>query len=366
MEHRVYYCQNWRADVSVTMTEAGRILEWIKYSAYGVASRIPVGDYNRDGAVNGTDDSDFYFDFTGTPLARTDIDFDGSVDYFDSDAWDLDYAESLYTGRGEVAQSGGSAAYNRLGYAGYFFEPATQQYLVRNRELDPLVGTWDERDPLNYHDGADLYMYVKDMPTVRRDAMGLCGDIGGGAASSQGIFTSRFGNNRSAEWQPLGNPILAMIPTNMVDNCWSDVGESAENKQCASQCAADADRGGATWCEFDRNINQWIRHCCICTTNIKRVYPNEIGRDYVIECTVVHENVHMNNGSCPKPRPNYCEEVDAYSAELECLRGKLLECDRDIDAAPACRVVIEQAIRNAESMIFINRQDCLGLPRASQ
>jgi hypothetical protein len=38
-----------RALASGTMTETGRILEWLKPRAYGVARRIPAWDFNRDG-----------------------------------------------------------------------------------------------------------------------------------------------------------------------------------------------------------------------------------------------------------------------------------------------------------------------------
>ena len=33
---RVYSCQNWRADVSALLTDTGSMVEWVKYSTYGV------------------------------------------------------------------------------------------------------------------------------------------------------------------------------------------------------------------------------------------------------------------------------------------------------------------------------------------
>ncbi|MEK6703622.1 MAG: RHS repeat-associated core domain-containing protein [Planctomycetota bacterium] len=175
MEHRVYYCQNWRADVSVTMTEAGRILEWIKYSAYGVAQRTSAAEYNHDGGVDSFDDSDFATDYavTPTPPTAADINFDGTVDSSDNTMWAATFADGYDTSRGELAQTTTNARYNRLGYAGYWLEPAGQQYLVRNRELDPLVGVWDERDPIGYHDGADLYSYVNAHVVIQKDPTGL-------------------------------------------------------------------------------------------------------------------------------------------------------------------------------------------------
>jgi len=176
LEQRLYFGQNWRADVVMLMSDSGRILERIKYSAYGVAQRIPVADFNRDGSVDFFDLADYDDCYTGAgcPSGQTaDMNLDGFVDLFDYDEWDLNFAEQGSTARGVLSQNDASAAVNRVGYAGYFFEPSTQQYLVRNRELDPLVGVWDERDPLGYHDGADLYMYAQDSPIDGLDPMGL-------------------------------------------------------------------------------------------------------------------------------------------------------------------------------------------------
>ncbi len=41
------------------MTDTGRILEWIKYGAYGVPRRIPASDFNRDDFVDFFDNDDF-------------------------------------------------------------------------------------------------------------------------------------------------------------------------------------------------------------------------------------------------------------------------------------------------------------------
>ncbi|MBL1217952.1 MAG: IS4/IS5 family transposase [Planctomycetes bacterium] len=37
-----YYCQNWRADVSSIVTSGGYMVEWIKYSPYGIPFGLPV------------------------------------------------------------------------------------------------------------------------------------------------------------------------------------------------------------------------------------------------------------------------------------------------------------------------------------
>jgi hypothetical protein len=54
-EERRYYCQNWRADVSAILTDAGSMVEWVKYSSYGVPFALPAGDTDSDGDWDATD-----------------------------------------------------------------------------------------------------------------------------------------------------------------------------------------------------------------------------------------------------------------------------------------------------------------------
>ena len=53
LEERLYYCQNWRADV-VALISTGGMGEWVKYSAYGVPFGLPVGDTDSDGDCAGS------------------------------------------------------------------------------------------------------------------------------------------------------------------------------------------------------------------------------------------------------------------------------------------------------------------------
>ncbi|HFE46518.1 MAG TPA: hypothetical protein ENJ18_13665, partial [Nannocystis exedens] len=54
-EERVYSCQNWRADVSAVLTDSGKMVEWVKYLAYGVPFALPAGDTDSDGDWDATD-----------------------------------------------------------------------------------------------------------------------------------------------------------------------------------------------------------------------------------------------------------------------------------------------------------------------
>ncbi len=42
LEERVYYCQNWRGDVSVVVEDEADMVEWVKYSAYDVPFGRPI------------------------------------------------------------------------------------------------------------------------------------------------------------------------------------------------------------------------------------------------------------------------------------------------------------------------------------
>src|SRR5690606_5849689 len=54
-DERIYYCQNWRADVSVLVSSSAELLEWVKYSAYGVPFGLPAGDADSDGDRDSAD-----------------------------------------------------------------------------------------------------------------------------------------------------------------------------------------------------------------------------------------------------------------------------------------------------------------------
>jgi RHS repeat-associated protein len=165
---RRYYCQNWRADVSVILTEAGGQVERIKYSAYGRHFAMPAGDNDSDGDCNGVDAARFP---TSTYDVRCDLDLDGDND-------NDDYLATL-------ALSGTTLGYaklsrpdtaNRKGYAGYEHDGKHPIYHVRARVLYPLLGRWLTRDPAGYVDGASLCAYVASRVVLGNDPLGLaCG-----------------------------------------------------------------------------------------------------------------------------------------------------------------------------------------------
>jgi RHS repeat-associated protein len=173
LEERFFHLHNWRHDVIGLGKPDGTLVERVKYSAYGVATRLDPADYNQDGFIDFFDDDGFDADHSNTN-ALADFDYSGTVNATDSTTWTTAYLAGNITARGALSTTDAATGVNnRSGYAGYQFSPATQQYHVRHRAYDPLVGTWGERDPMEYVDGSSLYMYVMDNPVSGRDPTGL-------------------------------------------------------------------------------------------------------------------------------------------------------------------------------------------------
>jgi RHS repeat-associated protein len=177
LERRDYYCHNWRGDVSVLITSSGGMVGWAKYSAYGIPYGIPCSDTNGDGTVNGTDNTNVS-NWWATPATRptADADLDGDVD-IDDLLREINQS-GVTLGWGVLSQSilsGGDAAGNRKGYAGYEFDPVASYSLwhVRNRVLNSDLGRWKSHDPIPYIDGNNSYEYVRSMPILAVDALGL-------------------------------------------------------------------------------------------------------------------------------------------------------------------------------------------------
>ncbi|MBU6414601.1 MAG: RHS repeat-associated core domain-containing protein, partial [Planctomycetes bacterium] len=167
---RRYYCQNWRADISALLTDAGSMVEWVKYSSYGVPFALPAGDTDSDGDWDATDSAAI----TGTYDVRKDANLDGVIN-----ASDVTHANSITggyqtLGRGRLSSSGVA---NRKGYAGYEYDPTLEAagkhlYHVRHRVYDADTGRWMRRDPIGYLAFMSLYDYCHSDPLGWTDADG--------------------------------------------------------------------------------------------------------------------------------------------------------------------------------------------------
>jgi YD repeat-containing protein len=63
LEERFFHLHNWRHDVIALGKSDGTLVERVKYSAYGVATRLDPADYNGDGFIDFFDDDGFDTDY---------------------------------------------------------------------------------------------------------------------------------------------------------------------------------------------------------------------------------------------------------------------------------------------------------------
>ncbi len=116
LEERVYYCQNWRGDVSVVIEDDADMVEWVKYSAYGVPFGLPLGDVDSDGDLDSTDVTAIQTWGANPYDVRADLDLSGAISPGDGTA--ASNASPITLGWGKLSDRG-----NRKGYAGYELDP---------------------------------------------------------------------------------------------------------------------------------------------------------------------------------------------------------------------------------------------------
>jgi RHS repeat-associated protein len=111
-----YYAQDANFNVVAVSNSSGAVLERYRYSAYGELTVLDAG-------------------FT--------LDSDGDSDIS-----------------------------NGVGYTGRLLDPETSLDYYRNRNFDPTIGRFLSRDPLEYVDGMDMYVYARANPLRNTDSMG--------------------------------------------------------------------------------------------------------------------------------------------------------------------------------------------------
>jgi RHS repeat-associated protein len=174
LEARHYYAQNWRADVSAIFDNAGDVVEWHKYSAYGIPFLLTPGDHDKNGDVDKDDSDAFNADYTAGNL-RADLNKDGVLTTADQTIFNNSYAAAVKGGRWKLSSEDVG---NRKGYAGYEHEgfgndlAAPELAHVRHRVLHFGLGRWTKRDPLGYVDGMSLVQYAGGFPVVATDPDG--------------------------------------------------------------------------------------------------------------------------------------------------------------------------------------------------
>ena len=175
LEEKVYFCQNWRADVSAIVAINGDLVEWVKYSAYGVPFGMPGGDTDSDGDCDSTDITQVQTWINSSAYdVRADVDLDGDVDSRDKS--DLQASYEGETLGWEALSWVGSTR----GYAGAETDARVQAH-VRHRVLSCGLGRWLRRDPIGYWGGtSNLFEYARSTPHSSIDPSGLrpCREFG--------------------------------------------------------------------------------------------------------------------------------------------------------------------------------------------
>jgi len=315
-EKRVYLLQNWRADVSCVTDQNGKVVEWVKYSPYGVPFRIDPADVDRDGVVDSSDSSAFTTEYNnGGP--RADANHDGFIDFTDFDVYDDNYNAATAGGRNVLSRGGATSAgiHNRIGYAGYLWDSATSQYHVRNRVFLPSLGRWNRRDPIGYVDGLSVYEYVQDMPVNAVDPQGLKLCVWCGDRCCTKVITGTKAAAQSATMQD--GPVRCAMQSSSAPEC-----------ACCGDPNDPADQlvGGCT--RPDPTTGE--KKCCICDLNKAAMGygPGNVGPctwQADLACNQQHEARHVNS-RCVTTVCAACEHVDIFDSEIGCLEAYQRKC----------------------------------------
>jgi len=339
LEEQRYYCQSWRHDVVAMVTSGGSLAERARYSAYGVAFGIPLGDVNGDGACNSTDVAAYALSPTAV---RYDLNLDGVVNSADQAIASGNTGVTL--GRGKLSNIG-----NRYGYAGYESDFVSDLLMhVRNRLYHAVLGRWTRRDPLGYVDGASLYQYVGSRPITGLDAMGLAGtglgcQGGGGPGECPGTRGGALEVIQVTPAPPSGCMVPNPMPTPTKKQCCDAIGRDP--------ACTNGDVGGVVCCNGK---------AVTCTWDL----PSGPGGIIISICVEVHEHDHLDDVVCsgcpsgfvcrppfiPGADPN-AEECSAYRKEIACYNRLRGACDSHQGYTPAqkaaCKALVDKWLEDA-------------------
>jgi len=135
--------------------------------------------------------------------------------------------------------NGESDVDNEILYCGYRYDPETVLYHVRNRYYHPTLGRWITRDPKDgnkpgggYHDGMNLYEYVRSGPLTHADPSGL-GDFWtrkgpSGKTMKYTFSTKKCDACHGVQIDMIGQAVRRMLQN--MDKALDDVGKEYRKK----------------------------------------------------------------------------------------------------------------------------------------
>ena len=119
---------------------------------------------------------------------------------------------------------------NEIIYCGYRFDSESRLYYVRNRNYNPVLGRWIQRDPIGYQGGINLYGYVGGGPVGAADPDGLRGlNILIGAPGVSTAFDFGYDKTISTNsdldglWAKIRSAVGKFDPSGKCGNCVSSL-----------------------------------------------------------------------------------------------------------------------------------------------
>jgi RHS repeat-associated protein len=158
-----------------------RVMERVRYEAYGRATHRFPGDFSGDRFVDSADEQmlfDAWGQGIGDPGYNADIDLnrDGVINGDDLLEFGL-WENRVPMPAGFISDPIGPD--NSIGYAGSMFSLEVQLYCQRFRWYSPVTGRWLQRDPAGPVDGVNLYECVASRPLTLNDPLGLISEAAG-------------------------------------------------------------------------------------------------------------------------------------------------------------------------------------------
>ncbi|MBX9737355.1 MAG: hypothetical protein K2X32_10560, partial [Phycisphaerales bacterium] len=401
-DEKLYYVQNWRADVVALLNQDGRPVEHVRYTAYGAPRRFLTSPidiaYDTGDALppkgppintpnNGVQDGDynlFFAKFFGS-LPEADVANDagaplppfgpqganngvneGDYNFLFSvffDGWD----------NGEANAVSSASIGNTIGYAGYEYDPilitptavsatpgtgSAAYYHVRHRVYDANLGRWTRRDPLGYHDGMGLYEYVMSVPLIASDPRGLAA---AGCGASCQVSEPATSPTLPGMTPPAPSKLACVSPDVVLPPNIREPGsfDSPTRKRCLTYCLEGG--LGRMFCEDGKPF------ICICPANIKKRFPDG-GDDFRTSyraCVEAHERTNWNHHTCDPKNPNAdpiekpghgkaaCNEAEAYRIEALC--AAKIKC-----TTTDCAKARESAVSEASCLQELWMRACRG------